>query len=80
MSSTRIDLKGVHKDEGGVTIANVSEADALCASPIACAVADAWGRWTFERNNIPDVPAVFADALDAIELATRPSPLRKVKP
>jgi hypothetical protein len=56
---------------------------ALCASPIACAVADAWcadetmvggDQWNVE------IAPGLARALDALELATRESPLRKVKP
>lgn len=59
----------------------LSEDAALSASPIACAVADAWARpehtaacaiWAHDAG--------FGCWLDKLELATRNSPLRKVKP
>lgn len=62
----------------------VSEDATLCASPIACAVADAWSTW---RKKIAwTIPTRshrkqgLYDALDALEAATRESPLRKVRP
>lgn len=75
------------------------EADNLCHSPIACAVADAWvtirgfagfptakhegdngphsseGHASYVVNRMVDL----RDALDALESATRESPLRKVR-
>jgi hypothetical protein len=48
----------------------------LAASPIACAVADAFaGRWRDLRDDDPDLDA----ALIRLEAATRTSPLRKVQ-
>lgn len=68
------------------------EAADLCASPKACAVADVWQAL---RNDDSENAAVLLhtpvgreehltgpleDALNVLELATRESPLRKVKP
>jgi hypothetical protein len=58
---------------------------ALQASPIACAVADAWLTWTrrtdgWSANGWSPETEAFGLALETIELATRESPLRKVKP
>jgi len=59
----------------------VGEANALSASPIACAVADDWTTW---RTTNPEKYAASVHShrkhLDALEFATRYSPLRKVKP
>ena len=60
-----------------------AESAALSASPIACAVADAWAHAAQKRmadyadlhTYAPGIPA----ALDALEAATRESPLRKVR-
>lgn len=59
------------------------ENTALCASPIACAVADAFvrgetlnGAWRSDA----DIGSELTRGLRAIELATRESPLRKVRP
>lgn len=59
--------------------------DALSASPIACAVADWWaaiGEEDFTGSTrmrvVTDLKA--REALDALEAATRESPLRKVRP
>lgn len=64
-----------------------ADAMSLRASPRACAVADAWLAWTrrpgasyrIESGTGPQAEA-FNLALEALELATRESPLRKVKP
>lgn len=54
------------------------EVDVLCVSKISCAVAREWSL----TSNDPayHVPMELAEALDALERATRESPLRKVKP
>lgn len=75
------------------TMEREAEARALSASPIACAVADAWQK---VKNDDAEDTATYImtpyghrddhltdplqDTLDALELATRNSPLRKVKP
>lgn len=59
--------------------AHVSEDGALSASPIACAVADAWADRLRDLGP-PRVQTKLLAALTAFELATRESPLRKVKP
>jgi hypothetical protein len=63
------------------------ESDALCASEIACAVADAWivlGRsgWAAVLRGVvrTEKAAALGAALNRLELATRSSPLRKVRP
>src|SRR5712671_3326825 len=63
--------------EHGCTSAEVSEAAALCASPIACAVADAWVPIAASGLGMD---RALAEVLDALECATRTSPLRKVSP
>lgn len=65
------------------------ELAALCASPIACAVADAWvmtckglsgpaGPWVYVPP--PNLSSAQRETLNALEAVTRPSPLRKVIP
>lgn len=60
------------------------ESAALSASPIACAVADAWIMWTRRAGNDPLPFTVegdmFGASLESLEAATRESPLRKVRP
>jgi hypothetical protein len=60
----------------------VYEDQALSASPIACAVADAYASGDIHvRTDAVTVRTVPANAaLDALETATRESPLRKVWP
>ena len=56
------------------------EADRLQASPIACAVADAWLSERSDFRVVRRMTDESSSAFDALELATRESPLRKVKP
>jgi hypothetical protein len=60
------------------------EAIDLMASEIACAVADAWAELhDFDRHLVRSTfasGASSAAALDRLELITRPSAMRKVRP
>ena len=56
----------------------VSENEVLCACPIACLVADGWAANPI-RDCAPFNEGSFFDALEKITVATRNSPLRKVK-
>lgn len=74
-----IEVWGTSSDDDMTHQVAADESEALSASPIACAVADAWAQ----HGNRP--PSVTFDsplwsALDALEAATRESPLRKVRP
>lgn len=53
------------------------EEDALCASEIACAVADAWVPIKLSGLGMD---RTLAAALDRLESVTRPSAMRKVRP
>lgn len=51
----------------------------LQASEIACAVADAWFTYKYRPVGFQESRA-FADAMERLELITRPSAMRKVRP
>ena len=63
-------------------LGKTDEAAALCASELACAVADAWVR--HPRSWDLDVPVgisrSFSEKLDRLEVATRSSKLRTALP
>lgn len=59
-----------------------SEVQDLCASEISCAVADAWAadRMAARAADVFDAHPGLARALDHLEIVTRDSALRKVRP
>lgn len=73
-------------NEWGRTEEEQREYLALLHSPAACAVADAWIGMQRAGNSVPSrlhardaVSPNMEKTLDALELATRDSPLRKVR-
>lgn len=76
-----------HDDRGRLDAVFLDEGPAfeklrLSSSSIACAVADAWcaDRMNCRCAAIFDSHPTLALALDVLDLLTRESPLRKVKP
>lgn len=71
---------------------DIGEALALCESPLACAVADAWlyfrevhnsnhlDKPEYHRDALIQLPQAVKGSLDRLEAATRGSALRRVKP
>lgn len=67
---------------GDQFVASSDEERGLCASEIACAVADAWAAVPAltQRDGLEGMSPEFMAALDRLEAATRGSALRKVRP